>query len=241
MVRTTIATAAAILLLASCNSGSDPATGNVSANAVSAAPSEAQTTEPAAMSAAGARPSFACAKASSGMEKLVCDDGQLAVLDREVARLYGLAEAGAQDTPAQLAELRTIQRGWIKGRDDCWKSDDKRTCLASAYAQRVSELRESYAEARDQDANGISTGPMVATCEGIDAAIGVTFVKTQPGIVYLQWLDRGVALFQQRSSSGVRYTGTSFDGDYVFWEKGKEAFFTRPGAAETRCRIEEIG
>ena len=44
-------------------------------------------------------------------------------------------------TPAEAeAELRAYQRGWIGGRDDCWKAEDLRACVEDAYLLREAEL-----------------------------------------------------------------------------------------------------
>jgi uncharacterized protein len=61
---------------------------------------------------------------------MICKDDQLAALDVETARLFTLARDGAQTTEDRKKELLAMQRGFIKGRDDCWKADDKRACIA---------------------------------------------------------------------------------------------------------------
>jgi uncharacterized protein len=87
-----------------------------------------------------ASPSFNCAKASSSVEELICNDAELAQLDRSLASLYGTV---LKHTPAaEQRMLKAEQRGWIKGRDDCWKSDDMRGCVASEYRFRINELKD---------------------------------------------------------------------------------------------------
>ena len=89
-------------------------------------------------------PSFDCAKAESSAEKLVCENADLARLDRAVAERFraALAAARALDTGAAEAEaeLRAYQRGWIEGRDECWKSADLRGCVADTYLRREAEI-----------------------------------------------------------------------------------------------------
>ncbi|MGB6188236.1 MAG: hypothetical protein WBF70_06640, partial [Aeromonas molluscorum] len=34
-----------------------------------------------------------------------------------------------------------MQRGWIKGRNECWKADDLRQCVLTNYQQRITELQ----------------------------------------------------------------------------------------------------
>jgi uncharacterized protein len=90
--------------------------------------------------AQAASPSFNCAKASSSVEELICNDAELAELDRSLASLYS---AVLKNTPAgEQKMLKAEQRGWIKGRDDCWKSDDMRGCVASEYRYRIDALKD---------------------------------------------------------------------------------------------------
>lgn len=87
-----------------------------------------------------ASPSFDCAKASSDVEKLICKDAELAQLDNSLASLYSTV---LKNTPAaEQKSLKAEQRGWVKGRDDCWKSDDLRGCVAGEYRARIAELKD---------------------------------------------------------------------------------------------------
>ena len=89
-------------------------------------------------------PSFDCAKAASSAETLICENAELAQLDRRVAARYAAAveTVGQMDSGARKAEheLRAIQRGWIKGRDDCWKAEDPTECIRASYLRREGEL-----------------------------------------------------------------------------------------------------
>jgi uncharacterized protein len=94
----------------------------------------------AAGTAWAASPSFDCAKASHEVEKLICNDAELAKLDRSLSDLYGTV---LKHTPAgQQKMLKTEQRGWVKGRNDCWKSGDMRGCVAAEYKTRIDELKD---------------------------------------------------------------------------------------------------
>ena len=80
-----------------------------------------------------------CRKASANsMENLVCRDAGLMALDRAMGAVYAdaMKKAGDERPPV----LRAEQRGWIKGRNDCWKTSDQRGCIKSAYEERISEL-----------------------------------------------------------------------------------------------------
>ena len=97
-----------------------------------------------AVHANGTQPSFDCAKATSNAEELVCAEASIAALDRRLSAHYAAAvdKLGALDsgTKEALAALRATQRGWIKGRDECWKSVDLRACVKASYLQREAEL-----------------------------------------------------------------------------------------------------
>jgi uncharacterized protein len=183
-----------------------------------------------------AAPSFDCARAESAAEKLVCSDAALGALDQELARLFALARDDADLPAEQRSTLVAMQRGWIKGRDDCWKADDLRACVEAEYLSRILALRQESAVARSDDAAGISLGPFAVTCEGFAQPIELAIVKTHPELAWLEWPDGFLVLTQTVSGSGVRYT--AYGGETVFWMKGKEAMFDRPGAPDRACRIE---
>ncbi|AFL76103.1 lysozyme inhibitor LprI family protein [Thiocystis violascens] len=87
-----------------------------------------------------AHPSFDCAKATHEAEQLICKDAELAELDQRLAELYATL---MKHTPAsQQGALKTEQRGWVKGRNDCWKSDDQRGCIKAEYRSRIKELKD---------------------------------------------------------------------------------------------------
>ncbi|MEB5776041.1 lysozyme inhibitor LprI family protein [Aeromonas caviae] len=89
--------------------------------------------------ASAATPSFDCTKAHSAAEQLVCQDAGLAALDNELAALY--PKAIANFSPEQAKEEKAIQRGWIKGRNECWKESNSRQCVEESYQTRITELQ----------------------------------------------------------------------------------------------------
>jgi len=94
----------------------------------------------ASLPAGAASPSFDCAKGSHEAEELVCKDAELARLDRSLAELYNTV---LKHTPAsEQGMLKTEQRGWVKGRNDCWKSSDQRGCIKASYEDRIRELKD---------------------------------------------------------------------------------------------------
>ena len=192
----------------------------------------------ASLPAAAARPSFSCAKPAGAAEQAICGDALLAALDRESARLYGLA-VGSTSGPARK-ELVAFQRGWIKGRNDCWKSSDPKTCIRDSYLSRIAELRTQFAAARGQDARGTSLGPAVVRCPAPTGELRATFVNVEPALAYLSGGQGGIVLNIARSGSGARYTATTPQGDALFWQKGPEAFVQWPGGPEQTCAVSSM-
>lgn len=86
-------------------------------------------------------PSFSCSAVSKGsMEELICQSKTLSAQDVKLTETYKLALAKSNNNSTLKAE----QRGWIKGRNECWKEDDKNACLQDAYQQRITELQSKY-------------------------------------------------------------------------------------------------
>ncbi|MBO9448217.1 DUF1131 family protein [Ruegeria sp. R14_0] len=83
-------------------------------------------------------PSFDCTAAEGSVESLICSDAELAGLDRRLSTLY--TQKIAASSAVYEATLRAVQRGWIKGRNDCWKSSQPRQCVIDAYTDRIAAL-----------------------------------------------------------------------------------------------------
>lgn len=190
-----------------------------------------------------ATPSFDCAKAETSAEKAVCADPGLAALDREAARLYRLALNGPHMTAEGARELKAMQRGWIKGRDECWKAGaGLETCVAAEYVLRIHDLRQGYADARAADDKGVSLGPFAYACEGLGAGLSVVFINAgDVRFASLKWRVEALALRQGPSASGARYAGRNYAGEFEFWIKGQEATFTQPDKSVLACRVDETG
>lgn len=84
-------------------------------------------------------PAFDCAKAEGEVEQLICSDDELASMDLLLARTYSQT---IQNIPKEeRATFRAEQRGWIKGRNDCWKADNVRRCVEFSYQSKTVELQ----------------------------------------------------------------------------------------------------
>lgn len=179
-------------------------------------------------------PSFDCAKAGSSAEKLVCEDAGLAQLDRVVAGRYAAAlavirglDAGAQQAEA---DLRAYQRGWVKGRDDCWKADDLRACVELSYLRREGEL---VAQWMLQDP--VQTA--FWACDGNPANEVVTyFYDTTLPSVRIERGDTVDAGSLTPAGSGSKYEG-SFGRS--IWINGDQATYREadPDGTTFRCAL----
>ncbi len=88
--------------------------------------------------AAGAAPahaaSFSCEKASTAVEKLICQDSELSTLDDVLGRRYGAARMVLKAGQSCLVE---DQRAWLlKDRAACTDA----LCLKRVYLQRLAQL-----------------------------------------------------------------------------------------------------
>ena len=166
----------------------------------------------AGCSAGETGPSFDCSSVDAGsIEAMVCEDTMLSALDRELADVYAAAsaKAGNEHPPVLKAE----QRGWIKGRNECWKSDDKRACVSDEYRRRIAELQARYRLLP-------ATGPVTFTCGGNAAnEVVVTYFETDPPTLIAERGDSVSLMYRQPSASGTRYQGRNES----FWEHQGEA------------------
>lgn len=188
-----------------------------------------------AVAADGEGPSFSCARAQGAAETLVCRDPVLARLDRTLSAIYGEALALSRSLPdggEDLRSLKAVQRGWVKGRDDCWKSEDLRSCVESAYQGRIGTLIALY-RLRP------SGGAVFYMCNGHPAdEIAAEFFAAPSaeanGSVRLERGDRVVAGVQVRSGSGALYEAES---GISIWLKGDEARLEWPEGVVSQCRV----
>jgi uncharacterized protein len=86
-------------------------------------------------------PSFECRRAGNVVERAICDDRSLSILDREMAGLFRRATAKAARTDAPI--LAREQREFIINRDHCSaRTADRNLCIQVAYEMRNQRLGE---------------------------------------------------------------------------------------------------
>ena len=185
--------------------------------------------QPRAASAQGTGPAFDCSKATGTIEKLICGDPGLSALDRKLDGVYKAALAKAKDDMPRI--LRTEQRGWVKGRDECWKAKDEqnvmylteswtaaspRACVEGQYQLRITELQVRFQLVA-------SKKPVFFACNNNPAnEIVATFFETEPAAARFERGDSTVIGWQVRTASGAKYEGQNLS----FWNKGNEATVT---------------
>lgn len=172
-------------------------------------------------------PSFDCAqKPASSVEQRICADAKLAALDRQMAEVYAAATAKATRADAQA--LVAEQRGWIKGRDECWKVEDQAACVADAYRLRIAELQARYRLLAP-------VGSATYACDDAPGSeVTATFFATDPPTAIAERGDEVSFMVAQPAASGARYQGRNES----LWEHQGEAVITWGyGAPELRCRV----
>lgn len=175
-------------------------------------------------SAWAAEPAFDCAKAEGTIEEMICRDAQLAELDRKLAEVY--AEAARKATNEHPPVLEAEQRGWIKGRNDCWKNGDPRACTEAEYRHRTAELQARYRLVPER-------GPFWFACDGDPRnEVVVTFFETEPPTLIAERGDQTSLMYRQPSGSGAKYQGRN----ETFWEhQGEAAIVWGYDAPEMHC------
>ncbi len=171
-------------------------------------------------------PAFDCRRADQGsVVRLVCSEPALAALDRRLAAVY--AQALNKARHPQRRVLKAEQRGWVKGRDDCWKAADVKACVVDAYTLRTVELQASYRLVPAQ-------GPTTWTCDGDPRnEVLVTHFATEPASLIAERGDQTSLMVQQSAASGTRYVGRNES----FWEhQGEATVVWGHQAPEMRCQ-----
>ncbi len=175
-----------------------------------------------------AAPSFDCSKVEPGsIEALICQDDQLSALDWKMAVVFAAATKKASNEHPPV--LKAEQRGWIKGRNDCWKSDDKRQCIEQSYKSRIAELQAKYRLVQ-------ATKPVSYVCDGQPAKeVIATFFQTEPPTAIAEFGDQTSLMYQQPAASGAKYQGRN----ETLWEHQGEARITWGyGSPEMHCRVQ---
>ena len=185
--------------------------------------------------AAQTGPSFDCAKASHEVERVICSDPDLSVLDRELAAVYGAARSGPDMNQARQAELTARQRRWIDSRNGCGQASELTACITASYGQRILELKTHYAGAAGNGGQ-ISFGPVTYACDAPVYGLEVVFING-PVVRWavVSWEDNAVMLVETLADDGTRYAPSLWGDPFEFWMWHDDASFTQPGQPALGC------
>lgn len=156
-------------------------------------------------------PTFDCAKARGEVEQAICADASLVALDRKLDEVYKAALAKAKGKLA--AQLRSEQRGWVKGRNECWKANGQPTwitatwtvntvkgCIEAQYRLRTSELQSVW---RLQQPKTV-----FYACQNNPAnEVVANFFETDPATIRLERGDRTVTLWEVGKPGAGNFEG----------------------------------
>jgi uncharacterized protein len=157
---------------------------------------------------------------AGSVEEMICKDEGLSALDRKLAEVY----AAASKKPHE-STFEAEQRGWLKGRDECLKSDDKRQCVRQEYERRIVELQIGFALVP-------GTAPVKYKCDD-NTEVVATYFKTDPPALIARRGEEVSLMFLQPSGSGAKYQGRN----EMLWEHGGEALVRwGHGAKDVSCK-----
>lgn len=101
---------------------------------------------------ADAQPGFDCQRARTPVERLICDDPELARADARMVTAYtALTQRWEEDR-----SLRRTQRRWLRERNACGADA---ACVAAAYAARNAVLAQALAQVPDLGSFPWTTAP----------------------------------------------------------------------------------
>jgi uncharacterized protein len=155
-------------------------------------------------------PTFDCAKAQGEVEELICSDTSLAALDQKLDQVYKAASAKAKGKLA--TELREMQRGWVGGRNDCWKAKEQtwitatwtvntvNDCVDAQYRLRTSELQALW--------HLVPPKTVSYACQNNPAnEVVANLFETDPATIRLERGDRTVTMWQVGPVGEGKYEG----------------------------------
>ena len=150
-------------------------------------------------------------------------------MDRRLAEVFGRAMeslSAAPNAQEEMAAFRAYQRGWISGRDDCWKAEDLRVCVRDTYRVRIASLEAEFRLVEP-------TVTVFWACEGNEANEFVsTLFPTDPPSTRVERGDRTDTFLLVPTASGARNEGPFGKG---FWRKGDSATVVWPEGSSWSC------
>lgn len=168
--------------------------------------------------------SYDCSHADGSVEETICHNAELAGLDLELAALYKTATQTFP--PEDLKMLKAYQRGWIKGRNDCWKANVLVDCVRSEYESRITELQVKTAAFE-------VPGSVDYKCEDGDALSAYFYFQTKrPSVVVNKGEDQNLVMQTSSKEGATTYEG----GNVTFVHMGPEVDYSWLDGS-THCKM----
>ena len=168
-------------------------------------------------------PSFDCAGATGDIETLICENTDLARLDRRLATRFdeavGVAQGQETGASEAEAELRTAQERWIGERDACLKDTDPRSCVETEYMMREGSLVTTWMLEEPE-----RTVTWVCGGAGKPELVTMFYDTELPSVRFVRGTETDVGSLSP-TGSGSRYEGSA--GRYI-WIQGSEAIYRDP-------------
>jgi uncharacterized protein len=167
-------------------------------------------------------PSFDCAQPHGRVQKLLCENEELATLDRTLAELLAATMKKSLGDDARKAE-RARQLAWQKRCGACSTSDDIAKCVGGVYEARIAELQVRSGSLPEP-------APVTYQC-GKDALRARFYDGTQLPVAMVDVGDLHDVAVAVPAASGVKYRGEHVQ----LWTKGEGATLTVDDKPDVTC------
>lgn len=153
-----------------------------------------------------AQPSFDCHKTKVRVEKIICQYQSLIKLDNVLQAVFEEARhkaaSSSDDSKKEVKQLKAIQRGWIKGRNECWKAQTNIVeCIESSYLERIAYLQAQWALI-----SPIKTEQYA--CGKNQPEFSVAFIPTEPmASVVVEYADKRQVFLQSNKQDKKMFQG----------------------------------
>lgn len=135
------------------------------------------------------------AKDLGTVDQLICSDQELLKQDQQLAEVYQQALLKAVNEKPPL--LKAEQRGWVKGKAECWKEEDKKACASTLYTQRIAELQARYELLPASKKLLLGCGSNPAN------EVSLRYYPTTPATLIADYGDQVSLMYQQADQSYV--------------------------------------
>ena len=115
--------------------------------------------------------------------------------DQQLAEVYQQALLKAANEKPPL--LKAEQRGWVKGKAECWKEEDRKACASTLYTQRIAGLQARYELLP-------ASKKLLLSCDNNPAnEVSLRYYPTTPATFIADYGDQVSLMYQQADQSYV--------------------------------------